>query len=278
MIKYSCSALALIFTVFLSGCIAIYKHRDVVVEVIDFETGEPVEGAEVVVSYDPFFQINPPKKIEAMTPASGRLELRVPTFQDGGSWSVRKHDSYMSTGLHSPFSKWAREHAPEAFDGDRIRLWMLRKPQPRAVLLLPEAFTGLLRLEFEPQPVIPGPITRHFEIAVPPDGLVHIREDGGLQVVNWHEARCVYPDGLRLAHAQLSRQPDPTGYGVYWLGSAPYRSMYLIGTAAQARRVHEFMNNLTYDKLGGLNYESDTQLFDAVFENPSLLDQHLAEP
>ena len=77
-IKRGLFSLSLLLCSTTPGCIAIYGHRPVQVEVRDVETGEPISGARVEVVYFPSFVVlNPPHGTKTETNSKGMATLKV---------------------------------------------------------------------------------------------------------------------------------------------------------------------------------------------------------
>src|SRR5688572_12873537 len=76
------------------GCIAIYRHHDVKVRVVDGETQQPVPKASVDVRYRSMWNWNPPPPVHSLTDANGEATLRLATYKSGADWEVGK-DGYI---------------------------------------------------------------------------------------------------------------------------------------------------------------------------------------
>ncbi len=73
------AALAALLCV-LSGCIAFYSYRDVLLEIRDGDTGEPYSQTVVEILYPTMFVLNPPEWDEDITGRDGQVVLRMATY------------------------------------------------------------------------------------------------------------------------------------------------------------------------------------------------------
>ncbi|MGA2497070.1 MAG: hypothetical protein ABSH20_04985 [Tepidisphaeraceae bacterium] len=74
--------------ILLQGCIAIYGHRDVTVQVMDAETGKPISSASVTVSPSgAMLTYNLPATVMAQTDSAGMAVMRLAKW-DRLDWSV----------------------------------------------------------------------------------------------------------------------------------------------------------------------------------------------
>ncbi len=62
---------------FLSGCIKFYSYKEYEVKVVDYESSQPVEGAEVSVRYLAFFLLNYPETKNIITNDNGWAKIKV---------------------------------------------------------------------------------------------------------------------------------------------------------------------------------------------------------
>ena len=130
-----------------SGCVAVYSMEDYPLRLVAGATGEPVEGAEVVVDYVGRRAINPPRTVRVVSDERGVAPPRVP---DGQAWRLTVQAqgyvplSYRAYGEALPGVERI-EH-----EGQPVRqVGLFRKPEPRLTVVLPEGYRGVLLVDVQ---------------------------------------------------------------------------------------------------------------------------------
>jgi hypothetical protein len=163
------------------GC-SCYLVRPVTFTIKDAETGRPIEGANVDVSYlvmmdfGLLFASWGPR--QGVTDRDGKLTLVVDPWHSGACIGV-KADGYQDAGYSwgsqakylksRKWPKWGNDCIVEMYAEPKATLELVFRKSHRGVVLVKFAGTAT-------PPTPPG--LRHFSYPVPPTGIVEIKESG----------------------------------------------------------------------------------------------------
>lgn len=136
-----------------SGCVAFYWPRDIPVTVLDAETGEPVAGADVAVSYTYMLVLNAPRPQSATTNKQGETTIRAANFHAGWTlWTVSA-PGYLSAVAFPSGRRWipSEFHPPlEKVADRRAEIRLYRAVEPTITILVPDGYRGPLWVHRRP--------------------------------------------------------------------------------------------------------------------------------
>jgi hypothetical protein len=217
-----------------SGCEALHRYRPAPVLVRDADTGKPIPGAEVRLSYLRVENCLAPHDSTATTAADGIARLRAVAYNELGVRVSATARGYLDQDKNveesaveaiepaSPFEKV--EGRPPC-----IVVEMYAGPHPTLELVVPAGFRGPIQAELqvrEDAPRTPG--QRCFSCVVSPTGVA--------QVVGPPLLRRVYaPDfrGRSADGAVLSRDAQGSEMGLWWLRNDGNVHHLFVGTRSE---------------------------------------------
>ena len=233
---------------FAGGCVAFYSHRDVTFRVADGEGGGPIPGALVGVSYEPHYLVlNKPRDRRAPTGPLGRVTLPV------ARWWVHAGPGF---SFHAP---GYLRHGEKAEPGERLPRGLMRcgdgprcftiplyrGPDPRAVLVVGDAFSGVVAVDLLPSPRLSTgpPGRRRIELAVPASGYLAVEADPLLRRTGPLNYTARRADGRPLPRPSVER---PSEHALRWVYSDGGRHLFVVGPASMEddalRRIAEVVD------------------------------------
>jgi hypothetical protein len=216
------------------GCQAVHRYRPVSVLVKDADTGEPVCGAEVRVSYPHTDSPLAPPDTSETTGADGVARLRAAPYGDTGINVEATAKGYLAEETFLSVKAVESIEPAPLLGADQRRdvslvLALHAGPRPTVELVVPTGYRGVVRAELhveEGAPCPPG--QRRFSVAVPPSGVVQVTGPALLRRVDSPDFRARYADG-----ALLSRDAKESEIGLWGLGFDRNTWTFLVGTRAE---------------------------------------------
>ena len=150
----------LVIGVILAACLAVlrvctlsYSVERIAVRVVDPESGTPVEGARIEITYLmillwPVF--NPPPGVDVRTDLEGRAEFQI---ADLGSELRITRPGYIDVWVPTEprDGHLHPRHYEESDDGERrITVPLYRAPEPSVTVVLPDGYRGPVAVELRP--------------------------------------------------------------------------------------------------------------------------------
>jgi hypothetical protein len=214
-----------------SGCQAFHQYRPVAVLARDAETGKPISGADVRISYPFTRSTSAPWDSTGPTREDGIARLRAAPYADGDILLEVEAEGYLAETKHlSLQAVQAIEpaHWFEAVDQRPVTLEMalFANPGPTVELVLPTGYRGTVQAQIEVNEAAPSPPgQRCFHCEVPPSGTALLTGPPLLQRVCPLDFRARYADGTPLSS-------DVKGMEIgFWSWKWEGQTMYfLVGT------------------------------------------------
>ena len=239
-----CHFCALAALALAAGCQAFHQYRPVVIETRDAETGKPISGASVHLSYPVTNPDVAPWDDSGTTAADGTLQLRAAPYGDVGVRVDAAAAGYMAQQKNlSVEAVQALEPAPLFGNaGPRpvsLVVEMLAEPEPAVELVVPTGYRGVVRAEVEVRDDLPCPPgQRLFTYPVSSKGVVKVTGPALLRRVVAADFRLRYADGT-----PLTRQA-PDGQVQFWWVQAESRYQYFfVGTRLEFDNFRRGMPN-----------------------------------
>lgn len=237
----------------LPGCLAIYGHRDVSIRVLDAESCEPIHGANVEIKYIQHeLQLNTPAPVISATDAEGRAYMRLAVWDHIGKVSA---PGYLT-----------ESYAFEMSFSEANVVHLFRMPRPKVTYVVPQDFTGLLRVQWEYTPPPADWVgQRRFTIRLMPDIVNQLPRTGLASKIHWFWSPVQYPDGQSLELVNLVyTDPDDDGAVRAYPFELLNRRLLYIGTEDESRRIYAMIS--AYQNKLALNPSIDRELFNDLFE------------
>jgi hypothetical protein len=217
------------------GCLAFHRYRPVAVLARDAETGKPIPGAEVQVSYPYTPPSRSPYNSSATTEADGVARVRAAPAGEAGIRIETTAQGYMSDSRTLAIAE-VEELEPEPLFGaaeskqPAVVVELYADPRPRVELVVPNYYRGKIKVEVRARAEVPcQPGQRVFRFDVPADGVV--RAVGPLLL-----GRVYAPDyQARFADGKpIPREPKENDVvGFWWANSGNDVQYFLIGTRTE---------------------------------------------
>jgi hypothetical protein len=223
---------ALLFAV-VPGCQVLSGERPVAVLARDADTGRPIPGAEVSLSYPLAPPVFGPSGARGIAGDDGVTRLQAAPGDDGLLVQVRAA-GYMAeekvvprqaveaiapAGLFEPV-----EQRPPA-----VVLDLYAEPRPSVEFVVPDGFRGTIKAEVHFQDDAPCPPgQRRFSYVVSPTGDVHVSGPAMLRRVRFPAATARYANGT-----PLSASSRDTDVGFWWLKAEPGCQYYVVDTRSE---------------------------------------------
>jgi hypothetical protein len=187
------------------GCQVLHAYRPVVVEVRDAETGKPIPGAEVRLTYPLTRPSAAPCISSGTTADDGIAHLRAAPEGEGGLRVEAHAGRYMPEVLSVPVEAIEEIEPAPLIGADHPRsvnfvLPMWARPSPTVELVVPDGFRGLIRAEVQVHDEAPCPPgQRHFSYQVDSSGYALVSGPGLLRRVYTPDFHARFADGTPLA-------------------------------------------------------------------------------
>jgi hypothetical protein len=224
-------ACAAVFLAAACGCQALHRYRPTPVLVRDADTGKPIPGAEVHISY-PLAPVNlAPAPSAATTAGDGVARLRAAPYGEAGVQVSATAAGYLDEEKTLPVSDIEAIQPASLFEKAerrpaRVVVEMYAGPQPTVELVVPLGYRGEIRAELcvqENAPRTPG--QRSFSAVVQPGGVVRVSGPPLLWRISGPDFRGRFTDG-----APISRDAQGADVGLWWLGNDGDVHHLLVGT------------------------------------------------
>jgi hypothetical protein len=217
------------------GC---YRYHAASITVFDAETDKNIEGAHIRTEYNRALLHQGPRTSHGVTNQNGFTRIEVADDPLGTGIDVSK-EGYLERGMMIyPEGKPAVTDFPgtthRKWPYDSLRVGLYAKPYPQVMLVLPNAYRGLLRIaeggKARDLPCPPG--KRLFEFAVDPaktTSVYPIPYLGGDPYVRVSSAR--YVDGSPLSILRNGGEPDKVALRLLRYGNVPPDvTLFFVGT------------------------------------------------
>ncbi len=272
LLMYLCVALSLLTH---SGCVTVskYSKKPVDILVVDAETNQPIENAQVKISYyrgslligPRPLSINKPNDQTCMTDSSGECTIPIANF-NGPSWTVAA-DGFNKRSVGSLFSRHQRiplELIPPnenaSYDAV-IRLY--RNPTPTYEISVPNGYQGPLLIKetlFDENLDAIEDGKRHFVYRPNKNGYVEVQviplvnHVGGLIDIDFR-----FEDGSKIPSKKEGVSDEAVV--LRYVGS----DIYVLGTKADYNAMHRKV----FHYIGGdfTHTSENTEAIDLMFEN-----------
>jgi hypothetical protein len=189
----------------------------------DADTGEPLPGAEVRLSYPRTDSPLAPGDQFGTTGADGVALLRAAPYGDTGVVVGAAAKGYM------PEEQFLSIKALEEAGPARVILAVYSGPRPTVELVLPMGYRGVVHADVHIDEEAPCPRgQRCFRFEVPPSGVVQVSGPALLRRVDSPDFRARYTDG-----PPLTREAKDDEVGLWGLKSQGNRYTFLVGTHSQ---------------------------------------------
>jgi hypothetical protein len=188
----------------LCGC-SLYLIRPVTITVRDAETKQPIEGAEVssdymrMIDFGLIFAGGNYK--EGVSDSDGKVTLVIDPYKDHLTLNAQAK-GYHNQDLYSYGPDIRKRVVPRNWFEWRNEfvLEMYAEPKGTLNLVVPKGYRGAVVVRFaenDSPPVPPG--QRIFTYAVPPNGVVDVKESGLLERAgSYHRVHARFEDGTEL--------------------------------------------------------------------------------
>jgi hypothetical protein len=187
------------------GCQALQSYRPVSVLARDAETGKPIAGAEVRISY-PYSQPScAPWDSVGPTGADGIAHLRAAPYGDFDLALAATATGYLEEQKTIPVKTVEAIEPAHLFEtvekrpvGFILELYTAQPP-PSVELIVPTGYRGVVEVEVEAREDVPCPPgQRCFRYEVPASGIVHLTGPVLLRHVWYTDYSAKYTDGTPL--------------------------------------------------------------------------------
>jgi hypothetical protein len=216
------------------GCQAMYRYRSVAIEAVDAETGRPIAGAEIAVTYPLTPATTTPTPSEAPTGADGIAYVRAAPCGDSGVKVTASASNYLPGEKYLSVQSLEEIPAAGLFETKEPRkpvlvVEMYAGPTPTVELVLPNNYRGLVRADIHFSAETAGvPGQRHFTYEVGDTGLVQMWGPHLLSRVLPAAFHARYADGTVLS---IGAQGNEVGF--WWLSHEEGYDYFLVGTRSQ---------------------------------------------
>jgi hypothetical protein len=217
------------------GCQAFARPRPVAILAKDADTGQPIPGAEVRLSYPDTSSPLKPTEASAATGADGIARLRATRSGDMGASVYVAAKGYMQEERYLSAKEIEALQPAGWFEADGSRpvtlaVALYGGARPSVELVVPTGYRGLIKATVLPQEEIPCPPgQRRFSYVVPPSGAVEVKGPALLKRIDSPDFQARYADGT-----PLSREATGEEVGLWCLSSSPNNSYtFLVGTKAE---------------------------------------------
>jgi hypothetical protein len=216
------------------GCQVLQGFRPVAVVTQDAETGKPIAGADVRLSYPLTDSPFGPRDAFGTTGPDGVARLQATPSGDAFFTVSANARGYLLEEIDLPMDAIAAAEPAGPFKSadprpTRLVVKLYAEPGPTVELIVPAGYRGLVKAEFRVQDDAACPPGRRcFRYAVPPSGLVAVTGPRLLRRVFPADFRFRYADGQPLTP---EAKGSPVGY--WWLKSDGRDQWFVVGTGLE---------------------------------------------
>lgn len=176
------SLLALAFVQ--AGCISLHRTLEHEVQVVDAETLEPIDDAEIHIDYIYLMTIRAPADFETSTDADGYATVTTTTFRGMTGWNINA-EGYISTHEIPQEPGLPPVTAHRVSRENKQGLWQIplfREPRPVVTIDLPATYRGPLLVDIRRDDDWPlgQAINREFNVTPNENGFVTLELPAGL--------------------------------------------------------------------------------------------------
>ena len=217
-----------------SGCQAFHQYRPVVVLARDAETKQPIQGAEVFISYPLTPSSCAPWNSSGATGADGIVRLRAAPNEEGGIRIEGTAPGYLSEAKELPDEvvkklKPARLFVAEDARPVSFALELYAEPRPIVELVVPTGYQGMVKVEVQVQEdAVCPPGQRCFTCVVPPSGVVQVTGPPLLRHIWRLDFRAKYADGTALPQDAKDAE-----LGFWWFKQEGNYDCFMVGSRRQ---------------------------------------------
>jgi hypothetical protein len=233
--RYQGLARSLTFLVFLltlaSGCSAFHGYRPVAIEARDAETGKPIAGADIRITYPLTNSPFAPSEAFGSTASDGIVHLKAAPEGEIGVKVAGTAQGYMDeekTLSVEAVKAIKPAHWFEAVDKRPVNLvlTMYAEPRPTVELIVPPSFRGMIKAEVEARADTPcEPGQRCFRAVVPDSGTVRLSGPPLLERLLPLAFSVKFADG-----SPLSLDATTSAAGYWWLRREGTAQVFFVGT------------------------------------------------
>ncbi len=223
----------------LPGCQACYSYRPLPVLVRDIETGQPIPGAEVRLSYPLADRSFGPWEAVGTTGADGIVRLRAAPYGDMGMLAEVRSSDHMDEQKNIPPAT-INALEPARFNEDvekrppQVIVEMYAHPNPTVELVLPTGYRGMVKVQLVIQDDAPCPPgQRNFPCEVPPSGIAQLTGPFLLHRVFPPDFCARFADG-----SPVEREPKGEAVGLWSLKFEEQTFQFFVGTRQEYERLH----------------------------------------
>jgi hypothetical protein len=217
------------------GCQALHRYRPVAIQAVDAETGRPVPGADIRITYPVTASSATPAPSHGTTATDGIARLQAAPCAEGGAVHVEAsapgylgEETFLSSvslqaiSPAKPFEKV--EHRPAT-----LVVALYASPDPKVEMVIPTGFRGMVKAELKFSPDAPGsPGQRTFRYEVPASGVVQVNGPPLLRRLLPAEFHGSYADGTELKPDAADAQ-----IGFWWLRHEELYDYFFVGTRSE---------------------------------------------
>jgi hypothetical protein len=201
---------------------------------VDGDTGQPIGGAEIEVSYPLASSAVAPWPSDGKTAADGVAHVRAAPYGDIGIHVAATADGYIAEGKTLSVDNVEAiqpAHFFEAVDkrAPNLVMRLYHEPAPNVELVVPSMFHGKVKAEVriqEDAPWLAG--QREFRFDVPPSGVVQVAGPPLLAHAVPAQFQFKYADGAPLSWAAKESES-----GYWWLRTEGKYDLFFVGTRAE---------------------------------------------
>jgi len=167
-----------------TGCISLHRTLQHEVWVVDAETLEPIDDAEIHIDYTYFMTIRAPDDFRTSTDADGYATVTTTTFRGMTFWKINA-EGYISAHEipQKPGLPPVTAHRVSSETNHTIwQIPLFREPRPVVTINLPPAYRGPLLVDIQRDHDWPPgqPIEREFNVTPNKNGVVTLKLPAGL--------------------------------------------------------------------------------------------------
>lgn len=213
------------------ACQSFYSYRPVTIVARDAETGQPISGAVVHISYPLVHATQAPFDSVDASASDGVVYLRAAPFGPAGVMVETKALGYMPEQKTLPIETVEAIKPAGWFENVKQRppsvtIEMYADPRPSVELVLPNSLRGVITVDVKIDANAPRkPGQRDFTFAVPITGNAELTGPPLLERVAATDYRARYADGTRL-----SRDAKGLEIGFWGLNADGTHLTFLVGT------------------------------------------------
>jgi uncharacterized membrane protein YgcG len=214
-----------------AACQSFYSYRPMTILARDAETGKPIPGAVVSISYPLVHPSQAPYDSVGATVADGLVHLRAAPTGPAGVQVETKAAGFMPETKVLAIETVAAIKPAGWFEDVKERrpsltIDLYAEPRPAVELVLPASYRGVVKVEVKADSQMPlPPGQRTFTYAVPPTGTIELTGPALLGRVAAIDYRARCADGPLLA-----REVNGPEVGFWGLNADGNHLTFLVGT------------------------------------------------